>query len=91
MIKSKAVIINKLGLHARAASKLVTTASEFSSDVRIRKNEDEQVADGKNIMSILMMAASKGTVLILEVDGKDQERACQAIMDLINRRFDEDE
>lgn len=89
MIKTKAIIINKLGLHARAASKLVTTASQFSSHINIGK--DEQIADGKNIMSVMMLAACKGTELNLEVEGQDQDQACQAIIDLINRRFDETE
>jgi len=89
MIKTNTLIINKLGLHARAASKLVTTASSFSSDIRIGR--ESQMADAKSIMAVMMLAASKGTELCLEIDGKDQEQASAAIIDLITRRFDEDE
>jgi phosphocarrier protein HPr len=89
MIKTNALIINKLGLHARAASKLVTTASSFASKIRIGR--DEQMADAKSIMAVMMLAACKGTELCLEVEGKDQDQACQAVIDLINRRFDEEE
>lgn len=89
MIKTNTLIINKLGLHARAASKLVTTASSFSSNIRIGR--ESQMADAKSIMAVMMLAASKGTELNLEIDGKDQEQASAAILDLITRRFDEDE
>jgi phosphocarrier protein HPr len=89
MIKTNTLIINKLGLHARAASKLVTTASSFSSNIRIGR--ESQMADAKSIMAVMMLAASKGTELCLEFDGKDQEQASAAILDLITRRFDEDE
>ena len=89
MIKTTVTIINKLGLHARAASKLVTTATEFSSSIRI--GNDQQIADAKNIMSVMMLAAGKGTELQLEIDGNDQDEALQAVIDLINRRFDEGE
>jgi phosphocarrier protein HPr len=89
MIKTNTLIINKLGLHARAASKLVTTASSFASQIRIGRNE--QMADAKSIMAVMMLAACKGTELCLEVEGKDQEQACEAVIDLINRRFDEEE
>jgi phosphocarrier protein HPr len=88
MIKTHALIINKLGLHARAASKLVTTASSFAS---IKIGRKEQMADAKSIMSVMMLAACKGTKLFLEVEGHDQDQACKAVIDLINRRFDEEE
>jgi phosphotransferase system HPr (HPr) family protein len=89
MIKKNTLIINKLGLHARAASKLVTTASSFSSQIKIGR--EEQMADAKSIMAVMMLAASKGTELCLEVEGHDQDQACEAVIDLINRRFDEEE
>ena len=89
MIKTNTLIVNKLGLHARAASKLVTTASSFSSNIRIGR--ESQMADAKSIMAVMMLAASKETELCLEIDGKDQEQASAAILDLITRRFDEDE
>ena len=89
MIKTNTLIINKLGLHARAASKLVTTASSFASQIRI--GSDDKMADAKSIMAVMMLAACKGTELCLEVEGHDQDQACQAVIDLINRRFDEEE
>jgi len=89
MIKTTVLIINKLGLHARAASKLVTTASGFASQIRIGRNT--QMADAKSIMAVMMLAASKGTELNLEVEGSDEEDTCHAVIDLINQRFEEDE
>ena len=89
MLTEQITIINKLGLHARAAAKLVSTASAFSS--RIRLGRDGNMVDGKSIMSVMMLAASQGTELTLEIDGSDETAALQGIKDLINRRFDEDE
>ena len=64
------LIINKLGLHARAATKLVTTASRFRSEITIGRNKDNLV-NCKSIMGIMMLAASKGTTLILDIHGPD--------------------
>ena len=89
MLTEQITIINKLGLHARAAAKLVSTASAYASRVRIGR--EGQMVDGKSIMSVMMLAASQGTELILEIDGKDEQSALEGIKDLINRRFDEDE
>jgi len=82
-------IINKLGLHARAASKLVTLTSKYSCQINIAK--DDKVVDGKSIMSVMMLAASKGTQLKIETNGDDQEQALAAISTLINNKFDEEE
>ncbi|HCG79176.1 MAG TPA: HPr family phosphocarrier protein [Oceanospirillales bacterium] len=89
MIQKNVLIINKLGLHARAAAKLVSTASAFSSQLKIGK--DGRMVDCKSIMSVMMLAASKGTELILTAEGSDEEAAVDAITDLIDRRFDEEE
>ncbi len=89
MIETSITIINKLGLHARAASKFVTTASSFGCEIKAGKKG--QMVDGKSIMSIMMLAASKGTVLDLHFDGADEELAMEAVTGLINNRFDEDE
>ena len=89
MIKTKITIINKLGLHARAASKFVTTATSFGCDIKAGK--DGNMVDGKSIMSVMMLAASRGTDLDLEFDGKDEQQAVDAIISLINNRFDEGE
>tara|TARA_B100001250_G_scaffold413699_1_gene448681 strand:+ start:1798 stop:2067 length:270 start_codon:yes stop_codon:yes gene_type:complete len=89
MLTEQITIINKLGLHARAAAKLVSTASAFSSRIRLGRNGN--MVDGKSIMSVMMLAASQGTELTLEIDGKDELSALEAVRDLINRRFDEEE
>jgi phosphotransferase system HPr (HPr) family protein len=89
MIQKNVLIINKLGLHARAAAKLVSTASAFSSQLKI--GHDGRMVDCKSIMSVMMLAASKGTELILTAEGSDEEAAVDAITDLIERRFDEEE
>ncbi|PIE40645.1 MAG: phosphocarrier protein HPr [Gammaproteobacteria bacterium] len=82
-------IINKLGLHARAASKLVATASRFQSQITI--NKDNQMADAKSIMSVLMLAANRGVMLNIEASGADEQEALNAVCELINNRFDEAE
>ncbi len=89
LIEKKITIINKLGLHARAASKLVGTASRYQSEILIDKQG--QKADAKSIMSILMLAAGKGTELSMKFAGDDADDACTAIETLINNRFDEEE
>lgn len=83
-------IINKLGLHARAAAKFVTTANQFPCTVKVGRTL-EQLSDGKNIMSVMMLAASKGTNLYLITDGEQEQAAQQAIVDLVNRYFDEEQ
>lgn len=80
---------NKLGLHARAAAKLVNTATSFSSDITIKK--DSQSANGKSIMAVMMLAASCGTPLTISADGQDEQDALKAIEQLISDRFDEPE
>lgn len=89
MIENNITIINKLGLHARAAAKLVSTASAFSSKIKISFNGKE--VDGKSIMSVMMLAASKGCDLTIKADGEDETSAMNAIIHLINNRFDEEE
>ncbi len=89
MIETQITIINKLGLHARAAAKFVKTASAFGSEIKAGKND--QMVDGKSIMSVMMLAASKGTELKLQLDGPDEEQALQALADLINDYFGEGE
>ena len=82
-------IINKLGLHARAASKFVKLASRFDSSVRLRKGERE--ANGKSIMGVMMLAASCGSRVELIVDGGDEEAAMAALVELVEQRFGEGE
>lgn len=89
MIQTQVTIINKLGLHARAAAKFVSCAAAFSSSIRAGK--DGELVDGKSIMSVMMLAAGKGTVLDLEIEGSDEAAALEALQTLINNRFDESE
>ena len=89
MIRTQVTIINKLGLHARAAAKFVACTSAFSS--RIHTGKDGQLIDGKSIMSVMMRAAGKGTVLDLEIDGRDEHDALAALQALVENRFDEPE
>lgn len=80
-------IRNKLGLHARAAAKLVHTAARFKCDIKIRKGEEE--VDGKSILGILLLAAGRGSVITVRVNGEDETEALDAIQELIDRKFDE--
>ena len=89
MINQNITIINKLGLHARAASKLVNCASQFESEVFIGRNGNR--VNAKSIMGVMMLAASKGVELELEIDGNDEQDCQQAMVELINSRFGEDE
>jgi phosphocarrier protein HPr len=89
MLSETITIINKLGLHARAASKLVNTASQFSSEVFIDKQGNR--VNAKSIMGVMMLAASKGTEVLLEIDGADQDACMDAVKALINNRFGESE
>lgn len=89
MISQDITIINKLGLHARAASKLVNCASQFESEVLIDKQGNK--VNAKSIMGVMMLAASKGTKIRLEVEGSDESRCMEAIVTLITNRFDEPE
>ena len=88
MVKEKIEIINKAGLHARAASKLVQLTSTFACDVQIGH---DKMVDGKSILSLMMLAAVQGTELNLELEGSDEEQALKAIVALINDRFGESE
>jgi phosphocarrier protein len=82
-------IINKLGLHARAAARFVTTASAFSSKVDIAKNG--QHVNGKSIMGVMMLAASRGTELLITTQGADEVEAADSLVQLVEDRFGEQE
>ena len=82
-------IINKLGMHARAAAKFVKLASTFSSDIDIEK--DSRRVNAKSIMGVMMLAASQGTTVTIHASGTDAENSLDALEQLINDRFDEDE
>lgn len=89
MITRDITIINKLGLHARAAAKLINVSSSYESEIHLIR--DEQRVNGKSIMGVMMLAAAKGVEITLEADGKDEEDAIAALVTLINNRFGEDE
>ena len=82
-------IVNKLGLHARAAAKLTQTAGEFASEVWISRNGRR--VNAKSIMGVMMLAAGKGASVTIEADGADAPAALAALQALIARRFDEAE
>lgn len=88
MQAQKLTIINKLGLHARAAAKLVTLASTFTSEIQLKHNDKQ--ADAKSIMGVMMLAAAKGTVIELSAEGDDEAQAMLEITELINDRFGEE-
>lgn len=89
MQRRPVTIINKLGLHARAAAKFVTVASSFSSEIDIAK--DGQKVNGKSIMGVMMLAASRGTELIIMVNGSDETEAADSLENLVAERFGEQE
>ena len=89
MISTGVTIVNKLGLHARAASRLVNCASGFSAEVQIVRGT--RSVNAKSIMGVLTLAAARGTELLIEADGADEREALDAVVALISGRFGEDE
>jgi phosphocarrier protein HPr len=81
-------IVNRLGLHARAAAKLVTMASLFQSDIRVRKGNRE--VSGKSIMGVMMLAAAKGSEVTLIAEGDDAAIALERMAELVANRFGEE-
>jgi phosphocarrier protein HPr len=88
MIERETEIVNRLGLHARAAAKLVHTAGGFQSRVTVVKDGEE--VDAKSILGILLLAAGQGSQIVIRCDGKDEEEALRAVTALIANRFDEE-
>ncbi len=89
MITTSITVSNKLGLHARAAAKLVTLAAKFECSVQLKRNQ--RAVNGKSIMAVMLLAASKGTELEIITDGTDENAATEAILQLFNNKFDEAE
>ncbi|NVZ09926.1 HPr family phosphocarrier protein [Allochromatium humboldtianum] len=89
MIRQELEIRNKLGLHARAAAKLVQCANRFESEVRVERRG--QSVNGKSIMGVMMLAASQGTTVVVEATGPDEQETMAAIEQLILDRFGEPE
>jgi phosphocarrier protein len=90
MIRCTVSVQNRLGLHARAAAKLVRVASRFQSEIQLAREGAHQQIDSKSILGILMLAASQGTRLIVSVHGTDEADATEAICRLFETRFGED-
>ena len=89
MQQKQITILNKLGLHARAAAKLVQTASKFGAEISITVNN--KTVNGKSIMGIMMLAASKDVIVEIICTGADEDEAMGDLISLINNRFGEDE
>lgn len=89
MIEREVEIVNRLGLHARAAAKLVQTAGGYDSQVSLLKDGEE--VDAKSILGILLLAASQGTTVTVRCQGTDEDAAMQAVTGLIADRFHEEE
>lgn len=90
MQERTATISNRLGLHARAAARLVRRAGQFTSNVQLIREDSGQSADGKSILSVLLLAASRGTCLIIRAEGEDEERAVNALLELVEQKFGEE-
>ena len=89
MIKRVVRVENQLGLHARAAAKLVKLTARFKSDIKLSRLNNNQRIDAKSILGILLLAAARGTELEVIVDGEDQEVAMEGIVALFENRFGE--
>ncbi|MDE2089595.1 MAG: HPr family phosphocarrier protein [Gammaproteobacteria bacterium] len=89
MVQKEITIINRLGLHARAAAKFVTLASQFESDITLTRGARQ--VNGKSIMGIMMLAAGKGSQITIIASGKDEADAVQRLEELVNKRFGENE
>lgn len=83
-------VINRLGLHARASARLVNLANQYKAEVKLARADNQQAVDGKSILGVLLLAASKGTELIISAEGEDEERVLRALCDLINNKFGEE-
>lgn len=88
MLEQKFSIINKLGLHARASALFVKTASQFKSEIKVLRDDVE--VNGKSIMGVMMLAAAKGTQIVLKVAGIDEGEAFQKLGELIENGFGEE-
>ena len=88
-IQKKLTILNKLGLHARAAAKFAATASRYSSVIMVGTKAGELI-DAKSVMSLLLLAANNGAILYFDIKGSDAENAYGALKNLITNKFDEE-
>ena len=91
MIEKRVTVTNRLGLHARAAARLVHTANRFQSTMRLQRVDDSVSADAKSILSVLMLAAARGTELSATAEGADETDAIAALAELFRNGFGEAE
>lgn len=89
MLERKIMIINKLGLHARAATKFSNTARKYASEIKVTLGT--KTIDGKSIISLMLLAAAKGSEINLQADGTDEHEAVEDITQLVNNKFGEGE
>ncbi len=89
MLETEVKIINALGLHARAAAQLVRLAGGFKSRIKLKRTDNNVVADAKSILSVLTLAAAQGTKLIIEADGADESQALRIVAELFKNGFGE--
>jgi len=89
MAHANVILVNRLGLHARAAAKIVKLAGNFESSISLTRTSKERRADARSILGILELGAKEGTELMIEANGNDDEAAIAAISELIKRGFDE--
>ena len=89
MERRELTIINKLGLHARAAARFVALASRFECQIRVMRGE--RTVNGKSIMGVMMLAAGRGSSITVEAEGEDEHQALDALEMLVNNRFEEKE
>lgn len=87
-LRRQAMICNQRGLHARAAAKFVKVAAGFQAEIEVRKGD--QAVSGQSIMGLMMLAAGIGSTVEISVSGEDAEAAMTAVLDLIERKFDEE-
>lgn len=90
MQQRNVTISNRLGLHARAAARLVRRATQFTSRIELVREDTEQVADGKSIFGVLLLAAPSGTQLLIRTEGADEDRAADALAQLVTDKFEEE-
>ena len=88
MKSAEVTIVNRLGLHARPSAALTQLATRFSADIHLSKGSRR--VNGKSIMGVMMLAAAEGTVVVVEADGKDEDKALAALVDLISSGFGEE-
>ena len=89
-VSTKVSIVNRLGLHARPAMCFVDAATPFKSEITVCRTGSGSPVDGKSIMQMMMLAATKGTELEIVADGEDAQAACDALKKLVENGFDED-